>query len=129
MKYYINQIYLPALSNDKCDCIGLFRGEFNCVGKGNFCGYYASEYFTDMFLVAYYTIDSEVARRGWKAKPHIDEVVVMEDFESVQVFGGMCTIVLDAESDGEALDMFFGEEFTTMWDYRGTPLFDLPNAN
>ena len=51
MTFYVNQAQAP-LSDWEHQCIALFDGN-KWAGEGNFCGYYAAEYYLDTTILAY----------------------------------------------------------------------------
>ena len=51
MTFYVNQAQAP-LSDWEHQCIALFDGN-KWDGEGNFCGYYAAEYYLDTTILAY----------------------------------------------------------------------------
>ena len=51
MKFYINQVTTED-SDWEHQCIGLFTNN-EWKGVGNFCGYYAAEYYLNTILIAY----------------------------------------------------------------------------
>lgn len=113
MKYSVNKIKLKESSWTK-DFIGLFRGTPECTGEGNFCGYYAIEYFNHAFLLAQYSRESEdqgAKVYNSKGQPHTEESIVKKYIKKIPIGSGMWTKTFEAKDDEEAIRKFFAEEY------------------
>lgn len=114
MTYYVNQVYLLGVDNGVTSCIGLFKfaDEFRCHGEGNFCGYYSSEYFDDVTLLGYYTQPNvEFGNFIPRGQVRGDNVVINQHYDSIRIGYGPLTLSFDADSDFDALNKFFAEDF------------------
>ena len=112
--YFINQVHLSGITSWTKDAIGLFSGEYKCHGEGNFCGWYGAEYYDDMTLLAYYTRESEnQGAKGYDptGQLHTSNVIVKQHYDKILIGSDMWTIILEAETDDEAILKFFDEDY------------------
>lgn len=110
MKYIVDSINISekrALPYGY-DIVGLYRdGEWE--GRGNFCGWYATEYRVDSVLLAYYVIKAQLANQ----KGEHEKEVVIEDPKpfTFSIHSCMSERCFDALNDEEAIFKFFAEEW------------------
>lgn len=98
-KYIIQKKYLPKLDISK-RCIGLFK-ECEWDGEGNFCGWYAREYYKNTVLYAYYVKDEKGKRIG--------DIVVLDKpiaYEKLYTVSDMGCTRMEANTIEEAIEYF-----------------------
>ena len=110
MKFYVNQFYGDSLGGKAVGFpniwpdmyIGLFT-QCKTKGEGNFCGYYAVEYYLDTELLAYY-----VAKGGiYQPEKRISEVNGCYFHRRKMPIGShMWTYVIEANTEEEAFEKF-----------------------
>ena len=107
-KFYVNQVHDEVLSRmcpRNSDVIGLFR-QCHTVGRGSFCGYYASEFYLDTEMYAYYFAD---ATGPYTPETRISEVFVCDPpskFKEAHIATHMWTRVIEADTVTEAINLF-----------------------
>ena len=110
MKYKINEVSRLALGAENT-CIGLFSEDSKWDGRGNFCGWYGVELYTNATLLAYYEIDLKGGLHRQKGYKHLNEVVLNKKFEEIIIGSCYWEHILEAENDEEAIKKFFAEDF------------------
>ena len=91
------------------DYIGLLRGKMTWSGEGNFCGYYAAEYFTDVTVVARYKTKNLGINQEPKEIYDIELVDYTYDSnfdERLGISSGLATTDIKAKDDKHALKLF-----------------------
>lgn len=120
MKFYINSLcdwenVLNAKHSYGQFIIGLFR-QCKTDGRGNFCGYYGTEYYLNGELYAYYVTENTVI---YKPEARLGDVTVLKEpirYQEVQIGSHMWTNVIEASSIEEAIDLFKNAKWRR-WDY------------
>lgn len=110
MKFYVNEISDYEVYRDlKFDrgqyIIGLFS-QCNTEGRGDFCGYYGSEFYLNTKLYAYYMADCKGLYRPEK---RLSDVIALEqpiDYREIGIGSHMWTNVIEADSVEEAIKLF-----------------------
>lgn len=106
-KFYVNAVYDKPLTRGipyGQMVIGLFK-QCPTEGRGNFCGYYSSEYYLNTELYAYYVADGRI----YKPEARMTELTIPEQpmkYREVQIGSDMWTMVIEAESVDEAIELF-----------------------
>lgn len=110
MLFYVNAFYGTEIglpSNYPNDHIGLFA-KCESKGEGNFCGYYASEYYLDTTLYAHY--DSEGSH--YAPEKRISDVRICNiPCKKIAIGSGMWTKVIEADTLKEAIEKFKNAQF------------------
>lgn len=108
MKFYVNEVCDERLHEGLKygrSVIGLFD-QCETDGRGNFCGYYGREYYLDTKLYAYYEADCKVRYAPEKRTSGIVTLSHPIQYEEVAIGSHMWTMVIEAESVDEAIDLF-----------------------
>lgn len=110
--YRINEVHFLNGNYNKPGCcrIGLFSGECEWHGEGNFCGWYGAEFYLNATLLAYYEIENGYMYSP-KGHKHLDEVVVEQHYDKIGMGSCYWEILMYAENDTEARSKFFAEAF------------------
>lgn len=105
MTFYINQVNLPE-SDWTHRCIGLFDSN-EWDGRGNFCGYYASEYYCNTNLIAY-GVQLIDGNRIYNPKNLFDGgfKVVNRHYDEIMIGSGMWERTFEADTVEEAIEIF-----------------------
>lgn len=107
-KFYVNQVFDESLDCDLPrgrNIIGLFK-QCSSKGEGNFCGYYAREYYLDTEMYAYYIANFEMI---YQPENRVSELYICnppKKYEKVPVGSHMWTKVIEADSVEEAMKLF-----------------------
>lgn len=104
-KYFINQIELDSVSDWDHRVIGLFTDE-NWEGRGNFCGWYGSEFYTDTILVAYFVQHVSGNNPFNPKQPYEEFEVVNRYFKEVCIGSKYWTRVIEADTVEQAIEIF-----------------------
>lgn len=113
-KYYVNKV--SKLSDYNIEYIGLFKpihGEdIKWHGEGSFCGWYGTEYYDNVVLLAYYTVKNNPSIYNPKGHQHIEENDnVFKEYSKVMIGSRLWEKTLKAKNDLEAISKFLKEEF------------------
>lgn len=111
MKFYVNEVVgdhrlRSTLGlHDRDMIIGLFK---QCAtdGRGNFCGYYASEYYIDTELYAYYIADCSGI---YRPEARVSELTICSPaikYHEIQIGTHIWTNVIEAETINDAIELF-----------------------
>ena len=110
--FYVNELYDKNIADTHYGVciIGLF-GDHGYEGRGNFCGWYGAEYYTNAELYAHY-----LAEGGGLYSPEkrISDVVVNEPtikYDEVQIGSGYWELKIEAETLEEAINKFKNGEW------------------
>lgn len=123
-KFYVNEVHDKALTNGLPygqSIIGLFK-QCSTDGRGNFCGYYGSEYYIDTELYAYYVAD---CKGRYCPEARISNITVCDPsikYREVGIGSHMWTMVIEAETIYGAIDLFAN----ATW-HRWSSPFDEPD--
>lgn len=107
-KFYVNEVHDGKLTNGLQygqSIIGLFR-QCETDGRGNFCGYYGSEYYVETELYAYYVAD---CKGVYRPEARISELVICDPrikYHEVRIGSHMWTKVIEARNVEEAIELF-----------------------
>lgn len=103
--YYINIAHLKAERPDEVDqeVVALFT-ENNHSGEGNFCGWYASEFYNNTKMIAFYKNRKLLGQVSWEPKSEIE--VENRFYPKIRIGSGYWEKIIQAESDDEALKHF-----------------------
>lgn len=116
-KFYVNQVHGEDLLNGipyPQMVIGLFD-QCETEGRGNFCGYYGSEYYLNTKLYAYYVAEGGL----YQPEKRISDVMKPVSpfiYDEVQIGSHMWTYVIEAETVEEAIVKFTNAEWRR-WTY------------
>lgn len=106
MTFYVNEVKLPQ-SDWSHQCIGLFdNNEWD--GRGNFCGYYASEFYLNTTLLAY-GIQLKRGNQCYDPKTPFNGGFYENTnkyFSEVQIGSGLWEEHIEADSVKEAIEIF-----------------------
>lgn len=105
--FYINTYHYRGKTR-----VGLFTQK-NHVGRGTFCGWYASEFFTDTVLLASYASE-ESTYHGFDPY-HTNEKRHNQYFKEIPIGTNMWTCRLNAETNDEAITKFFNGDWQSQW--------------
>lgn len=117
-KFYVNVVCGETITKQPPYgqmIIGLFK-QCKSKGVGNFCGYYANEYYINTEMYAYYIADCNGV---YKPEARISEVTFLEQpikYNEIQIGSHMWTKVIEAESIEEAVELF-AEAKWRRWGY------------
>lgn len=111
-EYKMNVISLKGHGYEKGkELVGLYRGG-TWVGKGNFCGWYATEYMEDTVLLAYFKTDSPHANRDYLRKRIISSHVIDDPKpRRLDIYSCITERTLEAENDEAAVRKFLSRDF------------------
>lgn len=114
MRFFVNEIndykLTKSLEYGK-HLIGLFR-ECKVDGRGTFCGYYASEYYLDTELYAYYIAEYVSV---YTPEARIGELVVPTEpikYAEVEIGSDMWTNIIDASDIKDAIECFVNAKWS-----------------
>lgn len=113
MRFFVNEIndhYLTKGLEYGKHLIGLFR-ECKTEGRGNFCGYYSSEYYLNTELYAYYIAEYV---NIYTPEARIGELIVPTEpikYDEVQIGSDMWTSVILADNIKDAIKCFINAEW------------------
>lgn len=113
MKFYINEVKLDKYKRDyNKRVIGLFDN-CECHGEGNFCGWYGSEYYDKVTLIAYYVqgVPGNVCI-DFK-RPYSEFQVINKHFDKIEIGSRYWTKQFDCGSVGEAIEIFKEQAWNT----------------
>jgi hypothetical protein len=108
MEFYVNKICDEALTKDVeygYDVVGLFS-KCEHEGRGSFCGWYASEYYLDTKLYAYYVAGGTGI---YAPEKRVSDIVVLEqpiEYDEVQIGSCVWTKVIKAKNIDDAINKF-----------------------
>lgn len=103
-KFYVNSLESRSIKHMGQRIIGLFK-QCRAEGRGNFCGYYASEYYLNTELYAYYEAELGV----YRPEARVSKLTICDPaikFDEVQIGSDMWTLVIEAETVDEAIELF-----------------------
>ena len=106
MTFYVNQAEAP-MSDWNRQCIALFDSN-KWTGEGNFCGYYAAEYYLDTTILAY-GIQLRKGNAVYNPKAPFDGGVfenVNAHFNKVPIGSALWEVKIEADSVEEAVRIF-----------------------
>lgn len=111
MKFYVNMFYPDKIGFPNVypnDYIGLFT-QCETKGEGNWCGYYAFEYYLDTTLLAYYEAESSGL---YRPEARIGDVKMHnKHYPKISIGSHMWTYVIEAENVDEAVEKFKNAEW------------------
>lgn len=119
MKFYVNEVYDQELHKGLKygrSVIGLFS-QSKTDGRGNFCGYYGSEYYINTTLYAYYEADCKGVYAPEKRTSGVVTLAQPIDYQEIQIGSHMWTNVIEAETIEEAIELF-GKAEWRRWDSK-----------
>lgn len=108
-KYYVNTFYnaqgFPYLP-DRQQYVGLFKRE-KWEGIGNFCGWYACEFYLGADLLAYYIkngnpFGEEIKKEVKRVDAHFNKIKIQSIYSQKEIL---------AENDEEAIEKFTNEKY------------------
>ena len=106
MTFYVNQAQTP-MSDWEHQCIALFDSN-KWAGEGNFCGYYAAEYYLDTTILAY-GIQLRKGCAVYNPKAPFDGGFfenVNANFNKVPIGSALWEVKIEANSVEEAVRIF-----------------------
>lgn len=116
-KFYVNAVHDQTLTNGLPYgqiIIGLFK-QCSTDGRGNFCGYYGSEYYLDTELYAYYVTD---CKGIYRPEARLSELTICNpaiEYREVRIGSHMWTKVIEADTIDAAIDLFMDANWRR-WD-------------
>lgn len=117
-KFYVNEVHDQRLTNSLPyghSIIGLFK-QCSTDGRGNFCGYYGSEYYLNTEMYAYYVADCEGI---YRPEARISEVTVCDpaiEYREVEIGSHMWTKVIESDTVDAAIGLFKAANWRS-WSY------------
>ena len=115
--YYVNSFWdrnICEPSRD-LDMIGLF-GAHGFEGRGNCCGWYGAEYYTNTELYAHYFADGSGL---YSPEKRISEVIIHDPaikYDAVSIGSCYWERYIEAETLEEAIEKFFNGDWKSPWE-------------
>ena len=109
MTFYINEVYVDE-SDWEHECIGLFDND-NSTGEGNFCGWYATEYYQDTTLIAYGIQLGHSSLYNPKRPFDGGFKIVNKYYDKIVIGSCIWTKTFEADSVEEAIEIFRKQEW------------------
>lgn len=107
-KFYVNEVHDRILTNGLSygqSIIGLFK-QCSTEGRGNFCGYYGSEYYLNTVMYAYYVAD---CKGRYCPEARISPITISPygiEYDEVAIGSHMWTNVIEADAVESAVELF-----------------------